>query len=61
MQVGLAYSLVLKIREHFLTVRVVLDWNILFLSQGQRRYRLTSENRMGIMERRCSHEEDVPA
>lgn len=46
--------------EHFLTVRVVLDWNILFLSQGQRRYRLTSENRMGIMEK-CSHEKMSPA
>ena len=48
-------------REHFLTVRVVLDWNTLLLSQGQRRDRLTSENRMGIMEKRCSHGKDVPA
>lgn len=51
----------LNSQEHFLIVRVVLDWNILFLSQGQRRYCLASENRMGIMEKRCSHEEDIPA
>ena len=38
-------------REHFLTVRVVLDWNTLLLSQGQRRDCLTSENRMGITEK----------
>ena len=38
-------------REHFLTVRVVLDWNTLFLSQGQKRDRITSENRMGITEK----------